>query len=104
MQDLASGLRRITLPRTPLNKGKEKGRSYDAPALPAPLALLLALGGEGPRLLLVARRHRVLVEPVARQVPGTGRDHRLVLGVPGQLRRRRAKRVERGLQAVRAER
>jgi hypothetical protein len=30
MQDLASELRRIPIPRTPVNKGRKEGRSYDA--------------------------------------------------------------------------
>ena len=33
MQDLGYELPRIPIPRTPVNKGKGKGRSYDAPAL-----------------------------------------------------------------------
>jgi hypothetical protein len=35
MQDLASELRRISIPRTLVNKGKKKGRSFYAPALRA---------------------------------------------------------------------
>jgi hypothetical protein len=33
MQDPASELRRISIPRTPVNKGKRKGRGSYAPAL-----------------------------------------------------------------------
>jgi hypothetical protein len=33
MQDPGYELPRIHIPRTPVNKGKGKGRSYDAPAL-----------------------------------------------------------------------
>jgi len=35
MQDLGYELPRIPIPRTPVNKGKEKGRGYFAPALPS---------------------------------------------------------------------
>jgi hypothetical protein len=37
MQDLGYELPRIPIPRTPVHKGKKKGRSYDAPALLTPL-------------------------------------------------------------------
>src|SRR5829696_2683358 len=32
MQDLGYELRRISIPRTPVNKGKRKGRDFDTPA------------------------------------------------------------------------
>src|SRR5215208_430950 len=38
IQDPACGLRRILLPRTPVNKGKKKGRGVEAPILPPPPA------------------------------------------------------------------
>jgi len=38
MQDPANELLRINLPRTPVNKGKEKGRNYYTPALDGSVA------------------------------------------------------------------
>ena len=38
MQDPANGLRRISIPRTRVNKGKEKGRGCYTPALPKNLS------------------------------------------------------------------
>src|SRR5918998_302374 len=80
MRDPECGLRRIALPRTPVNRGTRKGQS----TMLRPFLVLrlpfLALGDERPRLLLVARRRRVLVQRVAGQILGTDRDHRLVPG------------------------
>src|SRR5215204_6680223 len=71
MQDTASGLPRISLPRTRVNKGIKKGRGcYYAPAL--------TVGGEAS--LLIRRRTEDL-----RSISGTDGSHPLHLGLIGLL-------------------
>jgi len=44
MHDPANGLRRIPLPRTPVNKGKEKSRGVAAPARSTTTISLRSMG------------------------------------------------------------
>src|SRR5215218_9736274 len=85
MQDPAFGLPRIHLPRTPVNRGKSKGRSPDMEPRPSARAAYgeptLLLDLELPVLALVALYVRVLVERVARQVLCPAR-HRGLVGPP----------------------
>ena len=52
-------------PRTPVNRGEKKDRSIVLRPFFLRRLPFLALGGERPRLLLVAHRRRVLVQSVA---------------------------------------
>jgi hypothetical protein len=66
MQDPESELRRIALPRTPVNKGKEKGRSVAAPALA--VFYLLMLRGSLVVVAIVVAVVPVIVIPVVRTI------------------------------------
>src|SRR5215217_4530317 len=88
------GLFQTVSPRTPLNRGKSKGRSPDMEPRPSARAAYVEstvlLNRELPALGLVARYVRLLVEGVARRVLRPGR-HR---GFVGLTRAEVASRVE----------
>src|SRR5215203_4484179 len=86
MQNPASGLPRIPLPRTWVNRGKSKDRSPDMEPRPSARAAyveptVLLDHRELPPLGLVARYVRLLVERVVRQVLCPAR-HRGLVGPP----------------------
>src|SRR5215218_2747601 len=85
------GLFQTVSPRTPLNRGKSKGRSPDMEPRPSARAAYVEptvlLDRELPALGLVARYVRLLVERVARQVLCSGR-YRSLVGPRAEVTRR----------------